>query len=554
MIQINQIRLKPDHSEEDLNNRIRRKLRLSPGTQFTYSILRRSLDARKKPGLFYVYCVLVKTDHENQILRRLSKDRDITAFAEKPYRFPACEILPVSQTGRPVVAGSGPAGLFCALMLAGAGLRPIIVERGADVDTRSEKVERFWQDGLLDLNTNVQFGEGGAGTFSDGKLNTSIHDPSGRIRFVLETFVRHGADPEILWSSKPHIGTDCLKKIIKNIRKEIISLGGTYSFCTALTDLEPARDLPGSANRWRVHLAVREKDEVRMQICETPALILAIGHSARDTYEMLCRRGFTLQQKAFAIGVRIQHPQKWIDRAMYGDPCVYELPPASYKLTYKAADGRGVYSFCMCPGGYVVNASSEKGRLAVNGMSYHDRAGENANSAIVVTVSPEQYDPQRSAGVLGGIEWQRMLEEKAYTVGEGKIPLQRFRDFRQNKDTCDGSPADIAPAVRGAWCSADVRSIFPDDIAKDLTEAILAFEKQIPGFSSDDAIIAGVESRTSSPVRILRTQDGEAEGFPGIYPCGEGAGYAGGITSAAVDGIRIAEYVCMALKKAGKVQ
>ncbi len=600
MIRIEQLKLPVTHTKEDLENKVRRLLNLPDtplsgentkgkgvsGTKespaFSIQVVRQSIDARKKPEIFFVYTVDVSCAQEKKILKE-NKRKTVSYVSPKEYRFPAfdenkaanqtCErdlqkpagenLVPASiAKGRfplqapPVIVGTGPAGLFCGLCLARAGYRPILLERGEAVEDRQLSVETFWKSGKLNLNSNVQFGEGGAGTFSDGKLNTMVKDPDGRIRFVLKTFVEAGANPDILYSWKPHIGTDVLSRVVRHIREEICALGGQVLFGVRLTDIEQD---PGGGYRLLLDTSQsRNKGELsalptftgascslrgfgdaqKEAVLRTKVCVLAIGHSARDTFFMLEKRKFSLQAKAFAVGVRIEHPQEWINAAMYGRDCPYFLLPAPYKLTHRLADGRGVYSFCMCPGGYVVNASSEAGYLAVNGMSYSSRDGQNANSAIVVTVSPEDFG---DSSALSGLAFQRKLERIAFLAGGGKIPLQRFADFQKRQaSTCLG---EVSPQVRGSYALANVRGIFPDHIAGSIEEGICSFDTKIPGFAHPDALVSGVESRTSSPVRILRGETMEAVGFEGIYPCGEGAGYAGGITSAALDGIRAAEAV-----------
>ena len=533
MITIQQLKLPPDHSEQDLKKAVARTLRLSEKQPFSFEIIRQSVDARKKPDIFYVYTVDVTVSGDEKKILKKARNRSLSLSKRTLYHFPETgkEPLPLP----PVIVGTGPAGLFCGLMLARAGYRPVLLERGQAVEERQKAVEHFWQTGVLNPECNVQFGEGGAGTFSDGKLNTLVKDSAGRIRFVLETFVKHGADPDILYSYKPHVGTDVLAYAVKNIREEITGLGGKVLFGTKLTDLTLLEN-----GNWELTLQETSggsEEQKRRFHMEARAVVLAIGHSARDTFHMLYEKGLAMEAKSFAVGLRIEHPQKLIDRAMYGEACRYQMPPAPYKVTHRLADGRGVYSFCMCPGGYVVNASSEPGRLAVNGMSYRGRDGENANSAIVVTVSPEDYGGSHP---LSGVEFQRRLEEKAFQEGGGKIPLQRFADYCQGKSTTE--PGTVRPQMKGGYRFANVRSILPETIAADIQEGIWAFGKQIPGFDHPDALLAGVESRTSSPVRIGRNTE-FVSNFPGIYPCGEGAGYAGGITSAAVDGIKVAEAV-----------
>ena len=532
---------------DDLDRAVRRKLRISKDAPLTWEIRKRSVDARKKPEVRYNYTIAASVPQEAAILRRLGKDRDICADDVHTYRLPDPGRQQLS--GRVVIVGSGPAGLFCTLTLARAGYRPVLLERGDAVAQRTAKVARFWDEGILDPESNVQFGEGGAGTFSDGKLNTMIKDPEGLIREVYKTFVRHGADDDILWSYKPHIGTDVLARVIPSIRGEITNLGGQVLFRHRLVDLDPGKeDL--------LHITVDTPDGI--QKIDAGVLVAAIGHSARDTFEMLFSRGIAMEAKAFAAGVRVQHPQHMIDEAMYGADCPYELDSASYKLTQNI-NGRGIYSFCMCPGGYVINASSEPGHLAVNGMSMRSRDSGMANSAIVVTISPEEYGAKHP---LDGIIFQRELEKRAFEAGKGAIPLQTLADFRLSREKRDEPAAEEQrpgeapgetekqcaqtawqPQIKGAWRRADVRSIFPEAMASLIEEGMTEFGRKIRGFDDDNVLLCAAESRTSSPVRILRGDDGTSISHPLLYPCGEGAGYAGGITSAAVDGIRTAAAV-----------
>ena len=518
MLRITQLKLPAEHTEQQLKERLLKTLRISPDDLIQYSIRKRSLDARKKPELYYVYTIDFQTKKESAVLRHMKNK--VQKVSDKTYRIP--EHGTETAPGRPVVVGSGPAGLFCAYLLALSGMRPVVLERGASVRERQHDVEQFWSTGVLNTKSNVQFGEGGAGTFSDGKLNTLVKDSNGRNRFVLETFVSFGAPEEILYEQKPHIGTDVLTDVVEAMRNRIIELGGDFRFHTQMTDIFPEEH------------AIEINGEQKMTVGPT---VLAVGHSARDTFEMLYQRSLEMEAKSFAVGVRVEHLQKTIDASQYGREERGSLPAAAYKLTEKLDNGRGAYTFCMCPGGYVVNASSEEGRLAVNGMSYHDRAGENANSAVIVTVTPEDFG---SAHPLAGIDFQRRLEEKAWEAGKGMIPVQLFRDFRQ--DQASTEPGSIRPNMKGGYRFANVRSIFPDEIAASIEQGICAMDHKIRGFADDDVLLSGVESRTSSPVRIVRDENFTSQ-IPWIYPCGEGAGYAGGITSAAMDGMKVAEAV-----------
>ena len=527
MIKITQLKLPIEHNKEDLEKKVCKLLQIPPAKLYEIDILKRSLDARKMP-LMYNYQLGVFADGEEKIVKKL-KNKDITMGKLIKYSFP--DLGDEALAHRPVIIGAGPAGLFCAYMLAKAGFQPILLERGEAVEERQKKVDHFWKTGTLDRQSNVQFGEGGAGTFSDGKLNTLVKDHHGRSRFVLKTFVEFGAKDDILYESKPHIGTDILVNVVRNMRNEIIKLGGDIRFNSQVTDL-------------RI-----EKDEIRAlqinheQWIDTETVVLAIGHSARDTFEMLLDRKVPMRSKAFAVGVRMEHPQKLINENQYGVNYPDSLPAAAYKLTRKVAEERGVYSFCMCPGGYVVNASSEEGMTAVNGMSYNARAGENANSAMIISVRPEDFGSDEP---LAGVEFQRRLEQAAYREGQGKIPVQLFGDFCRNK--VSESLGEIKPNTKGEWIFGNVRSIFPENLAAGLEEGIKGCEHLIPGFAREDALVLGVESRTSSPVRIERDNENLQSAVTGLYPCGEGAGYAGGIMSAAMDGIKVAEAIALKFK------
>lgn len=527
MLRISQIRLLPGQSEQELEDKIRKILHLKKSECIKYQILKQSIDARKKPDVYYSYILDVEVEQESAILGRVGKKNTRIQKLEqqkKDYPMPVHGNKTLSH--KPVIVGAGPAGLFCAWLLAKEGYRPIVLERGAPVEERVRDVQSFWKTGKLNPDSNVQFGEGGAGTFSDGKLNTLVRDTCGRNRFVLETFVRFGAPEQILYEQKPHIGTDILTKVIRNMRKEIIAFGGEIRFHSRLSGI----GLKSLGKQSLQEITINEGEKIPAE-----ALVIAIGHSARDTFQMLYNSGLPMQAKAFAVGVRIEHPQHMIQEAQYGHIWAERLPAASYKLAEKMEDGRGVYTFCMCPGGYVVNASSEEHLLAVNGMSYSGRAGDNANSAVIVTVTPEDYGDSHP---LAGIGFQRRLESLAYQEGRGRIPVQCFGDFCRNQKTV--SLGEIHPQTKGDYRLANVRAIFPKELADALEKGIYGMEKKISGFAREDALLSGVESRTSSPVRLLRSEAMESE-LEGIYPCGEGAGYAGGIMSAAMDGLKVAE-------------
>ena len=537
MLRISQLKLPVTHTEEDLKKKIVHTLMCRTEAVQSYEIIKQSLDARKKPELFYVYTVDVKADNEKQLLKMLTRKKsagNVQLHEAMPYVFPAGGNEKLKS--RPVVVGCGPAGLFCAYFLAEYGYQPVLLEQGAPVEERQKDVEEFWKTGVLKPDSNVQFGEGGAGTFSDGKLNTLIKDPVGRNRKVLEIFVENGAPKDILYVNKPHIGTDILRTVIRNMREKILVWGGEIHFHTQMTEVlftENTRRIRGIIYE---DLLKKEKEEI-----QTETLVLAPGHSARETFAMLFGKKVPMEAKSFAVGVRAEHPQELINHSQYGDAKA-SLPAAAYKLTAKLPDGRGVYSFCMCPGGYVVNASSEEGRLAVNGMSYQARDSKNANSALIVTVSPEDFPEE---GVLGGITFQRNLEKAAWELGKGRIPVQLFEDFKEHRKSTEFG--EVVPQMKGAYVLADVRSILPKEIGDSIEEGVTAFGRKIKGFDRPDALLSGIESRTSSPVRIVRDRQGCAN-IEGIYPCGEGAGYAGGITSAAMDGIKTAEFICEKFK------
>lgn len=533
MIRVSQVKVPLKHSKETVLKMTAKKIRVSEKDIKAFVIIKQSLDARtgRKTGhegsICYQYTVALSIKDEKKVLRRHLKDVDF--YDPVVYKFPVnAEKDKIYR--RPVIIGTGPAGLFCGLMLARAGFRPILLERGCDVHTRMKKVNDFWEKRLFDPECNVQFGEGGAGTFSDGKLNTLVRDPSGRHKAVLETFVSAGAPEDILYVQKPHIGTDLLVDVVRNIRQEITDKGGEVRFNSCVTDI-CLKD--GRIEGLQIN---------HQEILKASHVVLAIGHSARDTYEVLYDQGMDIAQKAFAIGVRIEHPQEMIDHVQYGGSYP-ELPASPYKLTYRTEGGRNVYTFCMCPGGYVVNASSEAGGVVVNGMSLRGRDSGNANSAVIVNVTPDDFE---STHPLAGVSFQRKWEKLACTEGHGDVPVQLFGDFREGK--VSEAFGQVQPVHKGAVTFADLNRCLPDYVCESLKEAITAFGRKIRGFDREDALLSGVETRSSSPVRMIRGETFESN-ISGLYPCGEGAGYAGGITSAAMDGIKVAEAVAAALVK-----
>lgn len=521
MIQINQLKLPVGHSMPELEHKIRKTLRLSKAETFSYQITKRSIDARKKPDIFYVYTVHISVADETKLLKKLHQPT-ITAVRETGYEYPKPGEKPLPN--RPVIVGAGPAGLFSAYLLTKMGYAPVVLERGKKIEERKQDVEQFWETGVLNPKSNVQFGEGGAGTFSDGKLNTVVKDPSGRNRLVLETFVEFGAPAQILYDNKPHIGTDILSAVIVNMRNWLIEHGCEFFFDSQVTDF------------------IVEENRITGVVCDkrtfpAEAVVLALGHSARDTFLRLHDLKIPMEVKNFAVGFRVEHPQQMINEAMYGKTGMDALPAAPYKVTSNFPNGRGVYSFCMCPGGYVVNASSEAGRCAVNGMSYSGRNGKNANSAIIVSVTPEDYG---ASDALAGMRYQQKLEEQTFVLARGRIPQQLFTDYKNNRvSTAYGA---FSSETKGACQFANLRGLMSSDMEQSFLLGMEHFSKRIPGFDRDDAILSGMETRTSSPVRINRDQALESA-VEGIYPCGEGAGYAGGIMSAAIDGIKVAEAI-----------
>lgn len=527
MIRIQQLKLPISHTEEQLKQKIAKTLRIPIAEIKCCKIRKQSIDARKKQEVSFVYTVDVSVKGEEKLLKK-NKNNNISLAKEVAYIFPESGTKELEN--RPVIVGSGPAGLFCGYMLAQQGYRPLIIERGRCVEERQKDIEKFWETNVLDTHSNVQFGEGGAGTFSDGKLNTLVKDVKGRSKKVLDIFISHGAPEKIAYINKPHIGTDILIHVVADMRRQIEEWGGTYLFETCVTDLK------FDENKLTGVVCQNQRDKSIIRIPAQTA-VLAIGHSARDTFEMLLQKKVPMEAKSFAVGMRVEHPQKMIGENQYGKEAALKLPAASYKLTANLENGRGVYSFCMCPGGYVVNASSEKGRLVVNGMSYSKRDGKNANSAIIVTVTPADFEME---GPLSGVYFQRKLEERAYELGQGAVPQQLFGDFEAGK--LSKSYGAFSTELKGAHAFGALHTLFPEEITRSFIEGMHQFTRYIPGFDREDAILSGVESRTSSPVKIPRDENFESS-FRGLYPCGEGAGYAGGIMSAAMDGMKIAEEI-----------
>ena len=525
MIRIRDIALPPEHNVSQLQFEAAQLLKISASKIRGLKLVKRSVDARKKPDIKIIYTIDVMVDGNEEKLIRKSGCKRASIAPVSYYKPPKCGVQPDK---RPVVVGFGPAGMFAALILAKAGLKPLVLERGEDAQSRHEKVQKFWQTGELDVRSNVQFGEGGAGTFSDGKLNTGVNNP--RISWILEQFVKCGARENILYDAKPHVGTDVLLNVVQNLRGWIISLGGEVRFNTKVTGI--CRD----GNR----LTGLELEDGEIISCDHA--IFAIGHSARDTFEMLDAQRIPMEPKPFAMGVRIEHKQTTIDKAQYGrvDPV---LPPADYKLVKHLEDGT-VYTFCMCPGGHVVAAASEEGRVVTNGMSYADRDGENANAALLVTVNPQEFPYE---GTLGGMKWQRQIEEAAYRVsGSYKAPAQKVGDYLAGRPSVDAGA--VKPTYRPGvvWC--DLHQVLPEKITSCIAEALPQLDRNLAGFADPDAVLTAPETRSSSPVRILRGEDKQSA-LRGFYPCGEGAGYAGGIMSAAIDGIQCAESLITLLKE-----
>ena len=527
MILIRSLRLEVGEELSALKGKAARALGCKAREIRECKLVKRSLDARKKNDIHYVCAVAVSLPEEGRYLRRPRKDI-------APYTPPVYEIPKVTSDQRPVVVGFGPAGMFAALVLARAGARPIVLERGQAVEQRTAAVEAFRQGGPLDPENNVQFGEGGAGTFSDGKLNTGTHDK--RMGWVLQEFYKHGAAESVTYDAKPHVGTDVLVDVVRSIRQEVIALGGEVRFGARFERLVIENGAVAAVEYTKA-------GEKQLQSCRH--VILALGHSARDSFEQLLAQGVNMERKPFSMGVRIEHRQTDIDRAQYGRERG-ALPPADYSLNVHLPDGSSAYTFCMCPGGQVFAAASEEGGVVTNGMSYSRRDGDNANAALLVTLHTEDFPGE---GVLAGMHWQRAIERRAYAVtGSYKAPAQLVGDFLANRPSL--GPGRVQPSYAPGVCWGDLRQVLPEKISSVLAAALPELGKKLRGFDDADAVLTGPETRSSSPVRILRGADLQGS-YRGLYPCGEGAGYAGGITSAAVDGLRCAEAVLRDLGEMG---
>ena len=537
MLRLTELKLPLDHSPAELEAAIAERLEIEPTALLRYSVAKRGNDARRKSAIKLVYAIDASVTDEAAVLARHAGDAHVRPSPDTSYRFPV--MAPADWQGpRPVVIGAGPCGLLAALILAQMGLKPIIIERGKAVRARTKETWALWRRSELTPESNVQFGEGGAGTFSDGKLYSRIKDPRHLGRKVLTEFVKAGAPPEILTEAHPHVGTFRLVTMVMSIRETIEALGGEYRFETRVEDFVIGRDAHGERQLEGLVLSTGE-------VLPARRVIMAVGHSARDTFAVLHAAGVHIEAKPFAVGVRIEHPQRLIDVARYGPGAGHPiLGPAAYSLAHQTSHGRSVYSFCMCPGGRVVAAASEPGRVVTNGMSQYSRAEFNANSGLVVDINPDRDYP---GGPLAGVAFQRKWEELAFVAGGStyRAPGQKLGDFLAGRPSTGFG--EITPSYQPGVTPTDLSQCLPDFAIAAMREALPVFGRQMPGYDHPDVVLTGVETRTSSPVRITRGSDLQSLNTPGLYPAGEGAGYAGGILSAAVDGIRVAEALAMDL-------
>lgn len=536
------IRLPFNHDEDQIVEMVSKKLRIPPSIITNIEVDKVSVDARRKPTIYFVYTLMVST--KNNVNDNNIRKSGGRVFKYKAYKFP---FEKVELESRPVIVGSGPAGLFCGLTLAREGYNPIIIERGQEASKRYETIKEFNETGKLNPESNITFGEGGAGTFSDGKLYTGVKDKFLRKQLILDALVEFGADSAILQMAKPHVGTDYLVNIVENMRKEIIKLGGEVHFNSKVVDMT----FEGESI-----VSVTAEENGQLVEYKSNNIVLAIGHSSRDTFRKLYEKKIKMEAKPFAIGLRIEHPQAWIDHSQYGEEHYEDtrLPVADYKLTYNSKSGRGVYTFCMCPGGYVVNSSTDAGMLVCNGMSLFNRDNKNANSAVIVNVGTEDFSNGHEPTALDGIAFQEKWERKAYELSDSfNLPTQSFKDFYKDvkgqeytNSALTNDPffgeEEIGTTVVSGTVEAHLNQCLPSDVSETLIEGIIAFGKKLKGFDHPNSRLVGVETRTSSPVKILR-DDAFMSSIKGLYPCGEGAGYAGGIMSAAIDGIKVAEKI-----------
>ncbi len=542
MLRLTELRLPLDHAEGEIESAILKRLKIKPQDLVRYAVFRRAADARKRSAITLIYTLDVEVRNEAALLKRFAGDRHVSPAPDLDYRF--VTRAPEAPRTRPIVIGTGPCGLLAALVLAQMGFRPLILERGKVIRERTKDTWDFWRKSVLNPESNVQFGEGGAGTFSDGKLYSQIKDPHHHGRKVLTEFVKAGAPPEILYVAKPHIGTFRLVTIVESLRQTIEALGGEYRFESKVADFDIEVRADGSRHVRGVVLS----DGTHIA---SDHVVLAVGHSARDTFEMLYDRGVAMEAKPFSIGVRIEHPQSLIDRCRFAGGAGHpRLGAADYKLVHHGSNGRSVYSFCMCPGGTVVAAASEPGRLVTNGMSQYSRAERNANAGIVVGITPADYPGH----TLAGIAFQRHWEERAFAAGGSNYaaPAQRVGDFLAGRAST--ALGEVVPSYKPAVTPADLATCLPDYVTAAIREALPAFEREIAGFTLADATMTGVETRTSSPIRIGRDSSFQSTNTRGLYPAGEGAGYAGGILSAGVDGIRVAEAVALSIAEGALVR